>query len=119
MATHLRFPLALALAVLSLPAAAATLRCVSVNGNVTCSGTGGTSCQTVDGHTVCTTGNGAAVQSFGSARGPRMDDGTATGEDPDDAAAAVPRAGTGRGILLQRDGTSLHLRNGSTVVDID
>jgi hypothetical protein len=47
-------------------ASAETLRCRSVNGNTTCSGSGAVSCQTVNGRTVCVGGNGAAVQSFGA-----------------------------------------------------
>jgi hypothetical protein len=46
-------------------ASAGTLRCRSVNGNVTCSGSGAVSCQTVNGRTVCVGGHGDVVQSFG------------------------------------------------------
>src|SRR4051812_40187467 len=52
-------------AILCGPAAADSLRCRSVDGNVTCAGPGATSCQTVDGRTVCTSGSGDAVQVFG------------------------------------------------------
>ncbi len=61
------FVLAFALAAAaSASASAETLRCRSVNGNTTCSGSGAVSCQTVNGRTVCVGGNGAAVQSFGA-----------------------------------------------------
>jgi len=68
---------ALALAVVAAPAMAGTLRCRSVNGNVTCSGDGAVSCQTVNGRTVCVGGGGSAVQSFGGSAAPNQSDGTA------------------------------------------
>lgn len=48
-------------------AAADSLSCRSINGNVTCAAPNARSCQTVDGRTVCTSGRGDAVQSFGGA----------------------------------------------------
>lgn len=47
------------------PVAAATLQCRSVNGNVTCAGSGAVACQSIDGHTVCSTDG--VRQSFGGA----------------------------------------------------
>jgi hypothetical protein len=53
---------------LATSASAESLRCRSVNGNVTCSGSGAVSCQTINGHKTCVAGNGQVVQSFGGAR---------------------------------------------------
>ncbi len=85
-----RIALSFALSLAALPAAAGSLNCVSVNGNVTCSGQGAASCQTVNGHTVCTSGDGSAVQSFGGASPPpgAIDPGAIDPRwlaDPDDA----------------------------------
>ena len=46
-------------------AAANSLSCRSVNGNVVCAAPNARSCQTVDGKTVCTSGKGDALQIFG------------------------------------------------------
>lgn len=55
------------------PLAAETLHCVSVNGNVTCAGTGAVACQSVDGRTVCSTDG--VRQSFGGAKDvPNLDE---------------------------------------------
>jgi len=59
------FVAAMGLLALQVPASAETLRCRSVNGNVTCAGSGGVSCQTVDGKKVCVSGGGDVVQEFG------------------------------------------------------
>ena len=68
------------LALVRLSAAAETLRCQSVNGNLNCAGSAGVSCQTVNGRTVCASGRGDVVQSFGAGVPPDMsadeDDGT-------------------------------------------
>ena len=53
-------------------ASAETLRCRSVNGNLTCAGSSSVSCQTVNGTTVCVSGQGDVVQSFGKAQHPGM-----------------------------------------------
>src|SRR5690242_8731814 len=122
---------ALAAALLCGPAfAGSLLSCRSVNGNVNCAGSGGTSCQTVDGKTVCVGGNGDAVQVFGGGQPPPdlpdlgEDDGT-----PDDGPALlvppgsrlwIGRDGPGAGkLLLRRDGRSLHLRTDGVSVDIE
>jgi hypothetical protein len=104
--------LALSLAVLCLPAAAA-LRCASVNGNVSCSGSGAVSCQTVDGHKVCVGGDGAAVQSFGGQPMDEMADDTA---DTDEANTSRPLRNPG--LTLRRDGTRLHLRSDRLRIDM-
>jgi hypothetical protein len=56
------------LLVCGVSASADTLRCQSVNGNLNCAGSGGSSCQTVNGKTVCVSGHGDVVQSFGNGR---------------------------------------------------
>lgn len=70
---RLSLPVAAAFAAIAFAAPAAgaaeTLRCRSVNGNLTCAGSGGVSCQTVDGRTTCVGGGGAVVQQFGSGGG--------------------------------------------------
>jgi hypothetical protein len=57
--------MALSLLVFGVSVSAETLRCRSVNGNVTCAGSGAVSCQTVNGRKVCVSGGGDIVQSFG------------------------------------------------------
>lgn len=131
-----------AAAVLCGPVAAAdSLRCRSVNGNVTCAGPGAASCQTVDGRTVCASGSGDAVQVFGGGEAPPEDledllkgddpGGDALPEDDDGAGApAVPPAGslrlerrglpdgTGRLSLLRREDGALRLRTGRLSLDV-
>jgi hypothetical protein len=110
-------------------ASAETLRCQSINGNLNCAGSEGVSCQTVDGRKVCVSGHGDVVQSFGGTAS-SGDDGAA-GDAADEsmdggamdggamgsgASGPVPherlqqRDPRGRVFLLQRDGTTLHLR---------
>jgi hypothetical protein len=115
-------------------ASAETLRCQSINGNLNCAGSEGVSCQTVDGRKVCVSGHGDVVQSFGgtassgddgaagdaadeSMDGGAMDGGAMDGGAMDGGASGpVPherlqqRDPRGRVFLLQRDGTTLHLR---------
>ena len=57
---------ALSILAFSVSVSAETLRCRSVNGNVTCAGSGAVSCQTVNGHKVCVSAGGDVVQSFGA-----------------------------------------------------
>jgi len=110
-------------------ASAETLRCQSVNGNLNCAGSDGVSCQTVNGKTVCVSGHGDVVQSFGN--GPPSDTG---GDDSDDAGSGgrgdVPPGPTikerlerhdssGHTLLLDRDGTRLHLRTDWLSIDRD
>ncbi|MFL5257324.1 MAG: hypothetical protein ACJ8AI_31485 [Rhodopila sp.] len=63
-------------------ASAETLRCRSVNGNLTCAGSGGVACQTVNGKTVCVSGHGDVVQSFGKGTTSHMPDDD-DADDPD------------------------------------
>ena len=63
-------------------ASAETLRCRSVNGNLTCAGSGGVACQTVNGKTVCVSGHGDVVQSFGKGMASHQPD-DADADDPD------------------------------------
>lgn len=116
-------------------ASAETMRCQSVNGNLNCAGSGAVSCQTVDGKKVCTSGNGDAVQTFGggsSTQSPstRSGDGAAgdgTADDDKDSDDASPTPGprqhvvqhgpNGRTLLLDRNGTQLHLRTDNLSID--
>jgi hypothetical protein len=96
-----------------------TLRCQSVNGNLNCAGSGGVSCQTVNGKKVCTSGHGDVVQSFGS--------GQSSGDDAytDDDALSDPaihqrleqHGPSGRTLLLDRDGTKLHVHTDWLSID--
>jgi hypothetical protein len=105
-------------------ASAETLRCQSINGNLNCAGSEGVSCQTVDGRKVCVSGHGDVVQSFGGtassgddgAAGDAADESMDGGAMDGGASGPVPherlqqRDPRGRVFLLQRDGTTLHLR---------
>jgi hypothetical protein len=115
-------------------ASAETLRCQSVNGNLNCAGPGGVSCQTVDGNKVCVSGHGDVVQSFGNSQSSgniqsfggsaTRDDSMGDGEGLDDA-PPVPvvkqrleqRDARGRTLLLEREGTKLHLRSDRLSID--
>ena len=105
-------------------ASAETLRCQSVNGNLNCAGSGGVSCQTVDGRKVCVSGHGDVVQSFGG--GASSGDDAAevgAGDEAVDGGPSAPHERLerhdprGRTLLLQRDGTSLHLRTDWLSID--
>lgn len=74
------------------PGLAETLQCRSVNGNVTCAGSGAVSCQTVDGRTTCTSG------------GIRQEFGAAASRD-----LSVERAGPGGRLSLRREGGRLRI----------
>ena len=101
-------------------ASAETLRCQSVNGNLNCAGSNGVSCQTVNGKKVCTSGHGDVVQSFG---------GRSSAEDEDSANEDIGepsmremlrmRHPDGRTLKLERNGSAMHLQNGSLSVDQD
>jgi hypothetical protein len=104
-------------------ASAETLRCQSVNGNLNCAGSGGVSCQTVDGKKVCVSGHGDVVQSFGNGNSSR-DDASTGDEDLDDAPAGpaihqrIEQHGPGgHTLLLERDGTKLHVQTDSLSID--
>jgi hypothetical protein len=104
-------------------ASAETLRCQSINGNLNCAGSNGVSCQTVDGRKVCVSGHGDVVQSFGN--------GKSSGDDADaydeglDGAPADPtihqrleqHGPGGHTLLLERDGTKLHIRTDRLSID--
>lgn len=122
-------------------ASADTLRCRSVNGNITCSGSGAVSCQTVNGRTVCVGGHGDVVQSFGAGApkpgamqkiGPSDLEGgpdtpTNEGDLDEDTVpqSAKPqifidrRDSNGRTLLVERNGETLRLRTRHTTVTID
>ena len=125
---------ALSILVFSVSVSAETLRCRSVNGNVTCAGSGAVSCQTVNGHKVCVGGGGDVVQSFGGAAEPDATDqqGLRSGnespdtDDLDEMTAPAPpadgkvpakRSPHGHTMSLQRDGHSLHLRTDRLSID--
>jgi hypothetical protein len=112
---------ALSILLIGVSASAETLRCQSVNGNLNCAGSGGVSCQTVDGKKVCVSGHGDVVQSFGNEK---PDAGTDQGSDdessdPSTEQRTEPRQSHGRTFILQRDGTSLHLRTDRLSIDRD
>ncbi|MDO9708140.1 hypothetical protein [Paracraurococcus lichenis] len=96
------------------PAFAESLRCQSVNGNVTCAGSGGASCQRVDGRTVCVSGDGGVVQEFG-------------GQRPDAEALRqrmqrrlqVERQGPAGNLSIEREGGRLRLRSDRLDLDLD
>ena len=113
-----------------------TLRCRSVNGNVTCAGSGAVACQTVNGRTTCS--SGGVVQEFGARPGappPQiMTSWTAREVEPpgDDAAEderppprpharqlTIERQGPAGRLSLDRDGGRLRLRTEHQALDLD
>jgi hypothetical protein len=112
-------------------ASAETLRCQSVNGNLNCAGSEGVSCQTINGKKVCVSGHGGVVQSFGNAQSPDSSDDEAGAEGLDDPAPgrAMPAPGPDakekstrhdpdrHTLLLERDGSRLHLRTDRLSID--
>jgi hypothetical protein len=102
-------------------ASADTLRCQSVNGNLNCAGAGGVSCQTIDGKKVCVSGHGDVVQSFGKGSPSDASDDGANDEGLDSAPPERPQHPDPRGhqLLLQRDGSALHLRTDRLSIDRD
>lgn len=121
--------LAVLAAILSLaPAMAETLRCRSVNGNITCAGSGGVSCQTVNGRTTCVGGGGAVVQQFGGT--PPSEPPVVTEDDPalEDEVPPAPRPhdrlsierrSPHASLSLERDGGRLRLRTDRLSIDLD
>jgi hypothetical protein len=108
-----------------LAASAETMRCQSVNGNVNCAGPGGVSCQTIDGKKVCVSGHGDVVQSFGKGTSSDSHDDDAD-DDGLDSASSQPalkerleRHNPHGALLLERDGTKLHLRTDWLSIDRD
>jgi hypothetical protein len=114
-----------ALAMLSsgMSASAETLRCQSVNGNLNCAGSNGVSCQTVNGKKVCVSGHGDVVQSFGnsgSSGGDVTTDDEGVDDWPSDPAIhqrLEQRGPGGRTLMLERNGTELHLRTDRLSID--
>jgi hypothetical protein len=110
-----------------MPAAAETLQCRLINGNVTCAGDGAVSCQTVNGRTVCIGSGGSIVQEFGSAPGRRMP--PEFGESPEERQGerpqlrahqlAIERRGPAGFLSVERDGTRLRLRTEQLSIDRD
>jgi len=112
------------------PAMAETLRCRSVNGNITCSGSGSVSCQTVNGRTTCVGGNGAVVQQFG---GPPSTEPPAIMDEEDEPALeeealsaprsrdrlSIERRSPHAWMSLQRDGSRLRLRTDRLSIELD
>jgi hypothetical protein len=106
-------------------ASAETLRCQSINGNLNCAGSGGVSCQTVDGKKVCVSGHGDVVQSFGNGKSSDEDaytDDEGLGDAPSNPATHQRLEQHGPGghtLLLERDGTKLHIRTDRLSIDRD
>jgi hypothetical protein len=104
-------------------ASAETLRCQSVNGNLNCSGSGAVSCQTVDGKKVCVSGHGDVVQSFGNGKSSSND--ASTDDEDLDGATSHPvihqrieqHGPSGHTLLLERDGTKLHIQTDTMSID--
>jgi hypothetical protein len=107
------------------PVLAETLRCRSVNGNVTCAGSNGTSCQTVNGRTTCVSGSGTIVQQFGAAPSGRPAPPVTEEESdlgPDHTARRrlwLERHGPGSPLSIEREGSRLRLRRDGMSLDID
>lgn len=99
-------------------APADTLRCQSVNGNLNCAGSSGASCQTVNGRTVCVSGHGDVVQTFGNGSSRDEPSGDSAGDGDPDGNFKMPAVKErleqhgpgGHSMLLERNGTKLHLR---------
>ena len=107
------------------PAAAETLQCRSINGNVTCAGDGAVSCQTVNGRTVCIGSGGSIVQEFGGAPGRRMppevedllEERQRERPQPRARRLTMERHGPVGFLSVERDGTRLRLRTGQLSID--
>lgn len=133
---HLLPAAALAFLACTAAAEAGSLTCRSVNGNVTCAGPQGTSCQTVDGRTECVSGGGDVRQSFGGgqdAAPDALDEELAPAQDmPADAAeppvpprrwlierAQAARAAASAKVTVIRDGRRLHVDTGHALIDVN
>jgi hypothetical protein len=123
--SHVATFAALSIVWCGLSASAETLRCQSVNGNLNCAGSGGVSCQTIDGKKTCVSGHGDVVQSFGN--GPSSnssddadDEGLDNAPSPPATKQRLERHGpSGQKLLLEQDGTKLHLRTNWLSIDRD
>jgi hypothetical protein len=128
--------IALALMAACASASAESLRCRSVNGNVTCSGSGAVSCQTINGRTVCVGGHGDVVQSFGGGPAPDVQqpdqsspDEALGGEEPDEDVAPSPSEkprpfirkndASGAAMTVERSEGRLRLRSGNSLIDLE
>lgn len=116
-------------------AAAGSLSCRSVNGNLVCAAPDAASCQTVDGKTVCINGSGDALQIFGASPTETPDaleeDEALEIEEMEGESALPPvpaapqrlvierRGPGGRTLSLWRDGRRLHVDTGRVRLDID
>lgn len=106
-------------------ASAETLRCQSINGNLNCAGSAAVSCQTVNGKKVCVSGHGDVIQSFGN--GKSSGDDADTDDEGMDGAPSDPAIQQrlerhdprGRTLLLERDGTKLHIHTDRLSIDRD
>lgn len=102
-------------------ASAGPMRCQSVDSNVNCAGSGAASCQTVNGKTTCVSGQGDVEQSFGNTAASDAA-GDKGGHDAADGSLRqrLEQSGpNGRKILIERDGTKLHVRTDSLSIDRD
>lgn len=124
-------------AMLDQGAAAGSLSCRSVNGNVTCAGPDAASCQTVDGRTVCVGGGGDVLQMFGASGpdatgGPDGSDQPLETEETDGEAVLPPpvpqeprrvvierRGPWGETFSLRREGRKLRVTTDRLSIDIN
>ena len=113
------FLVAIGMACARASASAETLRCQSVNGNLNCAGSNGVSCQTVNGTKVCVSGHGDVVQSFGGASAHDEDSADEDIGEPSMREMLRMRHPDGRTLDLERNGSALHMQNGSTSIDQD
>ena len=98
------------------PAAAETLHCQSINGNLNCAGSGGVSCQTVDGKKVCASGHGDVIQSFGSDQSSGTDDEMDDDQPAPELRMEQHRPG-GHTLMIFRDGSRLHVQTDQLSID--
>lgn len=102
-----------------------TLRCRSLNGNINCAGSTGTSCQTINGKTVCVSRHGDVVQSFGNGSTSDMPGSETEGANEQGRENDVPALKerleqlrpNGHSLLLDRNGPEMHLRSDWFSVD--
>jgi hypothetical protein len=103
-------------------AAADSLSCRSVNGNVVCAAPNAQSCQTVDGKTVCMSGKGDAVQIFGGAppefQDPALEEPELELDEATRRLLIERRGPAGRTLSLWREGRELHIDTGRLQLDI-
>jgi hypothetical protein len=96
-----------------------------VNGNLNCASSSSASCQTTDGKTVCVRNHGDVVQSFGKGTSPGSTDDSASVEKALENRLAEPvikqrleqRDAAGHRLLLERNGTKLHVGTDRLSID--